>query len=265
MVRLSQAVSASDTTITLGPDFISRADFPESGVVLIESEQVRYTNTTDRELIGCTRGFSGTTAATHAKDTSLEVIFSDSQGVETLNYKIETVNTYTGTSSHQPIASDLTLSSTAGKDISSGTAHLAAIMGNLFGAVLTKTGTYLAGLIGKYSVTGAKGTHLQAGGVLGVIADGVTEADGAVVAVLDGDSAVTTATAAFAVRKNNSVPGSDFAVGLDLQGTAHDGFTAVAYTTGEIRFSNGTKVTVSGDTITFTNLAGTKSFTITMV
>lgn len=259
MLRLSRAVTSSETEIPLGPDFIHREDFPESGVVLIESEQVRYTNTTDRELVGCTRGFGGTSAASHAKDTSLEVIFEDVAG-ET----VETTETYTGTSSHQSDARDLILGSTAGRNVADGTSHLAAIMGHVLGSALTKTGNYIAGLIGKLTVTGSQASHYQVGAVLGIIGDGVTAADGAFVAVLDGDSAQTNANAAFAVRKNNSVPGSDFAFGLDLKGAAHDGYTAVAYTTGEIRFSNGTKITVSGDTITFTNAAGDKTSTITM-
>lgn len=263
MVRLSRAVTSSETTIPLGPDYIHREDFPESGVVLIESEQVRYTNTTDRELVGCTRGFGGTSAASHAKDMDLEVIFEDVLS-STSHDTTEVAETHTGTSSHQSIAADLTLGSTVGKDVSN-TAHLAAIMGNLFGNLLSKTGNYLAGVIGKFSVTGAQASHYQAGGVLGIIGDGVTAADGAMVAVLDGDSARTNANAAFAVRSNNSVPGSGFAFGVDLKGATHDGFPAVAYLTGEIRFSNGTKVTVSGDTIVFTNAAGTKSFTATMV
>lgn len=263
MADLGRNHTSAETTIELNT-FITRAEFPESGVVQIDSEQIRYTNTTDKELVGCTRGFAGTTAASHLQDAVVTVVFEDVP-TDTSNDTVSTVETYDGASSHQSIAADLQLASGAGRNVADGTSHLAAIMGNLFGNLLTKTGTYLAGVIGKLSVTGAQASHYQVGGVLGIIGDGVTAADGAVVAVLDGDSAQTTANAAFAVRKNNSVPGSDFAVGLDLQGPAHDGFTAVAYTTGEIRFSNGTKVTVSGDTIVFTNAAGTKSVTLTMV
>lgn len=262
MARLGSAITSSQTTIPL-LDYINPSDFPQSGVVLIESEQINYTNTTDKELIGCTRGFGGTSAASHVQNSTVELIFENT-AQSTDNRPTEVAETYSSASSHQTIAADLTLASGAGRDVADGTSHLAAIMGHLLGSALTKTANYLAGVIGKLTVTGSQGSHYQVGGVLGIIGDGVTEADGAFVAVLDGDSAVTTANAAFAVRKNNSVPGSDFAFGLDLKGAAHDGFTAVAYSTGEIRFSNGTKITVSGDTITFTNAAGNKTSTITM-
>lgn len=262
-MRLGRAIDNAETTIPL-LDYIDPSEIPASGVVQIGSEQINYTNTTDRELVGCTRGFAGTSAASHVQNSTVEVIFTNT-AQSTDNRPTEVAESYSSASSHQTLAADLNLASGAGRNVADGTSHLAAIMGNLFGNLLTKTGNYLAGVIGKLSVTGAQASHYQVGGVLGIIGDGVTEADGAVVAVLDGDSAQTNANAAFAVRKNNSVPGSDFAFGLDLKGAAHDGFTAVAYTTGEIRFSNGTKVTVSGDTITFTNAAATKSFTITMV
>lgn len=175
-----------------------------------------------------------------------------------------TVTTADGAHSFQGVASDVTLEAGAGSSDGASPKYLAAGMGNIFGTSLTADANYIAGLIGAYSVLGTKATTYPAGAVLGQITDGVTQADGAFVAYIDGDSAQTKAGAAFTVRNNNSVPGSGFNYGLDLLGAAHDGFPAVVYLLGELRFSNGTKVTVSGDTIVFTNAAGNKSATITM-
>lgn len=146
--------------------------------------------------------------------------------------------TYSGASSFQPLGIDLTLAAGAGKDIGTGTAFLAPIMGNVLGASLTKTGNYLAGVVGEYSITGAQGTTQQAGAVLGLIGDTVTSADGAFVAIIDGDSGVTKANAAFAARANNSTAGSGFNYGLDLYGAAHDGFNALAILKADVRMSN---------------------------
>jgi hypothetical protein len=186
---------------------------------------------------------------------------SDSIGLDDVHNVSET---YSDVHSHQGISVDETLAAAAGSATSSSPKFLAAIMGNLFGASLTKAANYLGGIIGAFSITGSKTTSYPAGAVLAQISDGVSSADGAVVAYIDGDSAQTNANAAFKVMNNNSVPGSGFHYGVDLKGSAHDGYPAVAFIDGEMRFSNGTKMTVSGDTITFTNAANTKSFTITM-
>lgn len=50
------------TTISLA----SAAALPSVGMVLIESELVRYTGKSGNDLIGCTRGYCNTTAAAHA-------------------------------------------------------------------------------------------------------------------------------------------------------------------------------------------------------
>lgn len=264
MADLGRNHNDTETTIELN-DFISRADFPESGVVQVDSEKIRYTNTTNKELVGCTRGFAGTTAASHLQDAVVTVVFEDIPATRRNDITIEAVETYTDTGSHQTLAADLNLSEDVGSADGSDPKYIASIMGNLHGASLEKDANYLGGVIGAYSVTGAKATSYPAGAVLGQITDGVTQADGAFVAYIDGDSAQTNARAAFTVMHNNSVPNSGFEVGLDLQGAAHDGYNAVSYSVAELRFSNGTKVTVSGDTIVFTNAAGDKSFTITMV
>lgn len=143
-------------------------------------------------------------------------------------------DTYGDTHSHQPISADLTLLAAAGSAIDP--KYLAAVMGNVLGDALAKAKTYIGGIIAKFSVTGTKPSSYPWGAVIAEIGDGVTAADAAVVAVLGGDSAVTTARAAFSVDQQNSVPGSKFAYGLDLAGVGtHDGYPAVSYSVSPIR------------------------------
>lgn len=143
---------------------------------------------------------------------------------------------YSGSSSNQAVAADLEVAATVGDNTD--TSFIAAGMFNLIGDALTKTKNYLAGVIGAYSLTGSNGSTYQKGGVLGIIMDGVSVADGAVVAVLDGDSSQTNANAAFAARGNNSVPNSGFDYGLDLYSAAHDGYPVLPILKADIRCSN---------------------------
>jgi hypothetical protein len=124
---------------------------------------------------------------------------------------------YAGTHSYQPVGPDLNLAPAAGSTVDD-PKFLAAVMGNDIGDTLTKQGAYLAGVIGALSILGARATKYQIGALMGIIMDGVTDADGAVVAVIDGSdpSSVTRARAAFAVAQNNNNAGSGVDYGLDL-------------------------------------------------
>jgi len=167
--------------------------------------------------------------------------------------------------SFQPWAIDLELIVNAGSDDGANPKFLAPFMGNLLGADLLADANYLGGVIGAYSVTGVKATTYPAGAVLGIVMAEVTEVDGAVVAVLDGDG-LTIANAAFKARANNSTPGSGFTYGLDLHDPAHDGFSALAILRADIRLSNqivimsGSGAPVNGTT--GDNFAGTGSMYI---
>lgn len=256
---LFRQISDSQTEFEL----FNLVDYPQNGgYVKIEDEVIRYQFASDRALIGCTRGYAGTTAAAHAAKEI--VTFLDSNEVVSEMGFHEWVESYNGSGSRQGLAYDLEVGAQVGSDEGTDPKYIAPAMFNLLGADLENGANYLGGVIGAYSITGTKATSYPAGAVLGQITDGVTEADGAFVAYVDGDGSVTTARAAYAVMSNNSTPGSGFEVGLDLQGEAHDGYNAVEYSVAEIRFSNGTKVTVSGDDIIFTNAAGTKTATVTM-
>ena len=61
---LNGAITAGDTTITV--DSVSQ--FPATGTLLIDSEQITYTtlNSSANTITGLTRGANGTTAASHA-------------------------------------------------------------------------------------------------------------------------------------------------------------------------------------------------------
>jgi hypothetical protein len=147
-------------------------------------------------------------------------------------------STYSGAHSHQIVAPDLTLTPDAGSDDGGNPKYLAAIMGNLFGGALSKAANYLAGVIGAFSITGPKLSTYPTGAVLAQITDGVTEADGAVVAYVDGDGDVTKANAAFKAMSNNSTAGSGFDYGLDLTSPGHDGFNPLAILKADLRLSN---------------------------
>jgi hypothetical protein len=66
---LDGAITAIQTTITLD----SVTQFPTSGTLLIDSEQITYTgtNTSNSTITGCTRGANSTVAATHTDNTAV--------------------------------------------------------------------------------------------------------------------------------------------------------------------------------------------------
>ena len=66
---LDGAITAIATTITLD----SVWQFPTTGTLLIDSEQITYTgtNTSSNQITGCTRGANSTTPATHTDNTAV--------------------------------------------------------------------------------------------------------------------------------------------------------------------------------------------------
>lgn len=165
-----------------------------------------------------------------------------------------------GSGSFQVFAGDLELDPDAGTSDSGDTDFLAGVMGNVIGEDLTKTHNYIAGVIGENSVTGTNATELPNTAVLGIVADGVTEVDGIVTALIDGSDpgSTTTANAAFAARQLNTETGSGVDYGLDLHDDPPDIFTDPALPldikkadlrlTGEICFFSGPTAPVDGTT-----------------
>ena len=73
---LSAAFNIGDTTIPL----TSSTGFPDTGVVQIDSETIRYASVSGNNLTGLTRGFDGTTEADHTSTTTVRcstIIVSD--------------------------------------------------------------------------------------------------------------------------------------------------------------------------------------------
>ena len=161
----------------------------------------------------------------------------DDTPVDDFDFAKRMTVTYAGAHSYQNMPADLTLDKDAGSADGGDPKYLAAIMGNVFSDAMTKDANYLGGVIGAYSITDAKVTTYPAGAVLAQITDGVTDADGAVVAYVDGDGDVTKANAAFKAMSNNSTSGSGFNFGLDLYGPAHDGYNELAILKADIRLS----------------------------
>ena len=64
---VNEDLDASETTITL----TSAAAFPTAGTILINSELITYTGKSSNDLTGCTRGASGSTAATHSNGATV--------------------------------------------------------------------------------------------------------------------------------------------------------------------------------------------------
>lgn len=185
-------------------------------------------------------------------------------GVAYVNSQTLVDTTYAGTASYQPVAADLTLGAAAGKNAPD-SAFLAPIMGNLHGDALTKTGTMLGGVIGEDSVTGAQATQFVKGGVVGIVADGVSASDGPVVALLDGDSGgVTTPGAMFKAKKLNSTPGNNPQYGLDLY-SHESGFLPLAPTKGDIRMSSGVIMGSATATLTANQLKNLLATPVQMV
>jgi hypothetical protein len=61
LTQLNGAISNSATTVVVD----STTGFPAAGVIAIDAELISYTSKTGTDFLGCTRGYSGTTAASH--------------------------------------------------------------------------------------------------------------------------------------------------------------------------------------------------------
>jgi hypothetical protein len=85
--ELELAVTSSQTTIRVNTT-LNTTDFPIPGVIQIGSEQIKYQNLTNREFMSCIRGFNGTTAAAHIKESDVAFVSaapSTSTTIDTIN------------------------------------------------------------------------------------------------------------------------------------------------------------------------------------
>lgn len=145
---------------------------------------------------------------------------------------------YEGTEQFSILGADLILAAGAGDNDAADPKYLSPLMGNLLGANLTKTANYLAGVYGKYSVSGVQSTTFQTGGVVGEAAGRCL---GAVVAVLGSHDDQTEARpgAMFKVfnDNNNHEEGTGTAkpdYGIDL---FSDHISKLKYTKADVRMS----------------------------
>jgi len=144
---------------------------------------------------------------------------------------------YDGSGSMQGFSSMLGLAAGAGSSTSTSPKYLAGIMGEVHGGEdvddevnLTATANMIAGVIGKYSHKGTNASTYMGSAVRAEIGSPTTAAQAAVLAVLGGDSGVTSAGAAFGVDWENSTPTSRFNHGLDLEGPgSHDSYLVPRY------------------------------------
>ena len=80
----SSNISESATSITV----IDASEFPVSGVIRIDDEYIAYSAKTDTSLSGLTRGYDGSSAAAHLKD-SVVVDVSTKQSVSSSMYGVD--------------------------------------------------------------------------------------------------------------------------------------------------------------------------------
>ena len=110
---LDGALTINATTITLD----SVTQFPTSGTLLIDSEQITYTgtNTSSNQITGCTRGANSTVAATHTDNTAvynynsitygaddiLEAVYRNTEQTPVVDFPLTKINrsAYSGLSS----------------------------------------------------------------------------------------------------------------------------------------------------------------------
>ena len=83
---LTSDIGLSDTTINVA----STTDFPDSGVILIGTEEIYYSGITSTSFTGCVRGYNNTTAASHLTNANVsrqQLVLGENN---TFNMKIET-------------------------------------------------------------------------------------------------------------------------------------------------------------------------------
>lgn len=150
-------------------------------------------------------------------------------------------------SSMQCVAADLGLAAAAGSSTAASPAYLAAAMFNVVtgstttAVNLTATHNIVAGLVCKYDHVGTNASGYPGAPIIAEIGDGATAARAAVLAVMGGDSTVSSAHAAFGVDWQTSTLASRFNTGLDLEGlAAHNGYAVPRYNQSFIRIGGRT-------------------------
>jgi hypothetical protein len=149
---------------------------------------------------------------------------------------------YSGSSSFQPIAVDLTVDG-AGSEEGTDPAFISPIMGNLLGDDISGVGNYLGGVIGAISAQGLASEYPTAG-IMGIVMDGAEGVEACVSAVIDGSdpSTQTNVGAMFKARMNNNDASSGAEYGLDLYDPGNSNYSGgpvpLKITKAEVRMSH---------------------------
>lgn len=177
----------------------------------------------------------------HDGTSSQTVAFINRPGGSESTQQVFAPGTQSGTTSVQALAGDLTVAAGYGSSTATAPVYAAGVMGNLISTTnMTATQNILGGVIGKYDLTGTNSSVMPKAAVIAELGDTSTTANGAVMAVIGGDSGVTTAQSAYGVMSLNSAFGSYFDIGLDLYRAAVGSYLAVRYNTAAIRVPNNT-------------------------
>lgn len=150
------------------------------------------------------------------------------------------------------------VAATFGSDVFREPAVAWGIRGEVVGSNLTKLYNYVAGVTGKYNITGTNASQFPKAGVLGIIDNQTTTGDAAIMAELDGDGGVTTARAGYGIMVINSTSASGFTYGMDLKlqtaPSGEAGFSQ-AFKVADIRLSSGAEVKTGASTGPSTDVA----------
>lgn len=147
------------------------------------------------------------------------------------------VNDWDGTSSIQAVWGDFEPAAGYGTSTTTAPVYGAGGMFNITGsAAVTGTDNILAGLIGKWSLTGTISSTYAGAAVRGEIGGSSTSARAAILAVMSGEEGTSTATAAYGVDWNTGNGLSAFTYGIDLEGPdAHDSYRDPRYSDAFLR------------------------------
>lgn len=76
MINLDANITDIQTTIVL-ERFLTTGEFPLSGVIQIDYEEIHYSGIAGDSFLNCTRGFNSTSAASHDKDAEVTLVVED--------------------------------------------------------------------------------------------------------------------------------------------------------------------------------------------
>lgn len=173
---------------------------------------------------------------------------------------------YAADTSEQALSGDLNLAAGAGTSTAGQMRYLAGAMGNVIrDGNLTDTLNTVAGVVGKYDITGTNSSVYPKAGLVGEVGGAKagqigSSADAAVAAVLGGDEGPVQARAAYSVDFQNTgqhnAGRAFFRFGVDLQGTgAHSGYMGANYEDGDIRLGGRNVNVAAGDNVVIRRIA----------